>query len=151
MWGTPKGGTEATWCTKRGAASDVDLALGASVFLQKKATSDVSLAGRVNEQASITFGRETGNSWAQVGLPVPQKMDVNDMKWEGLQEGDVLYVYDSAEQTYSVSRVWSKGKTEADSALKWRTKRGVASELIIDVGQSLFVNKISAGYATLSK
>ena len=146
-WGTSSAG-ETTWLNSRNKASDIELDAGTALFILKKTTADVVLAGKVSANEVVKFGSETTGSWAQIVFPYPTATDVNAMTWTGLQEGDELHIYDPVAGTYATTRYWSKGKT--DDELKWRNSRKADVETIIPVGTAMFIRKINAGVATLT-
>ena len=146
-WGTASTG-ETTWLNSRGKPSDISLDAGAALFILKKTTEDVVLAGKVSANEVVQFGSATSGSWAQIVLPYPEPTDLNAMTWTGLQEGDELHVYDPDAGTYAITRYWSTGKT--DTELKWRNSRKADVETIIPVGTAMFIRKVNAGVASLT-
>ena len=148
-WGTPATGN-ATWLNARGKASDVELTFGQAVFIKKATASDVTFAGKVEASEVVSFGSASGATWSQIIFPYPVATDLNEMKWEGLTQGDTLHLYDPVQGTYVISRTWTVGKTADDSELKWRNSRGKDVETIIPSGSAMFIQKNAAGVATLS-
>jgi hypothetical protein len=149
-WGTPKAGGDATWLTARGKADDIELTPGHAIFIKKAVTNDVIVSGKVNATAVVDFGNTETTTWSQIVFPYPVDTDINDMKWEGLSNGDEVYVYDPVQGGYSSTRVWSAGNTADDVEMKWRTSRGKVTALKIPSGAAMFVYKKTAGKATLS-
>ena len=136
-WGTVQEGAwgdEGTW-----TVSNPILPAGKAVFIRKAATSTICLSGRVSSDVTTVFGDEDATTWSQIVLVYPADTEVNKMKWEGLQEGDALYIYDSASQRYKSALTWTSTIDESGEP-KWCNEASwsVSTEKI-PAGQALFV------------
>ena len=135
------------WCTKRGTTPvDVTINVGQAVFIQKAVAGDVTLSGKVEVAQATQFGSTTGNAWNQIVCVYPQDMNLNDMKWDGVADGDVINILDNTGATPVYNGYYWK-----TSAKGWCTKRGTTPvDVKIPAGQALFVNKASAGIGSVS-
>ena len=128
-------------------ASTAQLTEGQAIFVSKAVTSEITLSGKVSEVV-VSFGKEGGNAWNQIVAVWPVASKVNDLKWSGLQTGDILNVLNADSGTYEVF-YWD----ENVGGGKWVVAPGVPlpSDKAIAPGQALFVNKVSAGLGSLTK
>ena len=128
-------------------ASTAQLTEGQAIFVSKAVTSEITLSGKVSEVV-VPFGKEGGNAWNQIVAVWPVASKVNDLKWSGLQTGDILNVLNADSGTYEVF-YWD----ENVGGGKWVVAPGVPlpSDKAIAPGQALFVNKVSAGLGSLTK
>ena len=136
-WGTVQEGAwgdEATW-----TVSNPVLPAGKAVFIRKSANSTITLSGRVATDVKTLFGNEGKSTWSQGVLVYPADTGINDMQWEGLKEGDTLYVYDPMTQLYKGPLTWTSA-VEGTGTPKWCDEAtwSVATEKI-PVGQALFI------------
>ena len=93
---------------------DMELAIGQAVFFSKKVDGRVTMKGRVAEISEIPFGSDSANSWSQIVRSYPDgDRSVNEMEWSGVEEGDMLYLFNSESGTYLPTRQWAtlNGKT----------------------------------------
>ena len=139
-------GTAAWRNPMTGEYSTQALSKGQAVFINKKSEGDVTVKGKVSSEEIVTFGLPDSSSWSQVVCVYPVTMDVNDIQWDGLAEGDELHVYDSTSGMYN-SSTWFK----FNGMNAWRNPMtGESVSLKVAPGMALFVHKVQAGTGTCS-
>ena len=154
FWVSEANEGQGAWCDKPVLAIakpvDVQLAPGQAVFVYKRTTSDVVIAGKV-KATEAQFGDDAGNVWAQVGVVWPETKSVNDLKWTGLQAGDTLRVLDSETGLYGQQAFWVPAANNGQGA--WCDKPVLAIAKPVDIllapGQAVFILKVSAGIGTV--
>ena len=119
---------------------------GQAVFIHKKTAGTVALPGRVSTATAAIFGNEAGNAWAQITCVFPAAGSVNDLTWTGVQDGDQLYIYDPETNGYRGYYEWS---TYNGQTGWFDVNLGVLCSEQLNPGQAVFINKKSAGTATL--
>ena len=148
MWGTIEGQT-GWWDLSTGLLASETLSLGQAVFISKSAMSvpgELILPGRVSTTTATRFGNASTASWEQVICVYPGEQELNDLKWEGLQEGDEAYLYDSTTGNYKSPYMWG---TIEDQTGWWDLSTGLLASETLSPGQAVFINKKSAGEATV--
>ena len=124
---------------------DATVKAGNAVLIKKAETSEVSLLGKVNTMAQSVITGD--NTWSLIAIQHPTNLDINSLKWSGLNEGDMLYVMDPELCAYTEVR-------------KWQTVNGISGwgmsvfpilqDYTLTPGQAMLINKRSSGTATVS-
>ena len=126
-----------------GRYDGMELTVGQAIFFSKKQTGLVSLKGRVAMPDDIEFGNDSANSWSQVSRAYPNgRRSVNELEWSGIEDGDLLYIYNPESGTYLPTRQWMtyNGKTG------WFNRAtGKIDTQAFEPHQAFFINKKSAG------
>lgn len=142
---------EKGWCDLPIAAIatpiETTLPAGQAVYIHKGTTASVmTVSGKV-EAKEVTFGSENGSSWAQVAPVWPVSQSINTFKWTGLNDGDVLMILDPVTQTYSDSAYWVNDKGWCNLPIA-----AIAEpvDTVLTAGQAAYINKKSAGKASVS-
>ena len=125
-----------------GTLDATPLAAGQAVFIHKTKAGEITFRGRVSEIASLPFGSEEGNSWAQIVCVHPTARSLNEMKWSSISDGDQAYIYDSTTGAYKAPRQWATINGES-GWYDYSTATLDTEEL--PVGQSIFIHKNSKG------
>ena len=120
---------------------------GRAVFIHKVSPGVVTLKGRVSYNEISLFGAEDSESWNQIVCVFPTAMTLNEMQWDGLEEGDEAYIFDPAQQGYKSPLTWSSAVTGTTPAWSDLNLWSIDSSKLVP-GQAIFVNKKGAGTAS---
>ncbi len=146
-WMTSREGTVGWTNLADGALCSAELAPGQAVFIHKKTAGAVPVAGAVSETTACSFGTESGSSWAQVVCVYPVARALNGMRWANIAEGDQVYIYNPETNGYDGPYEWM---TSREGTVGWTNLAdGALSSAELTPGRAMFINKKSAGSATL--
>ena len=120
---------------------------GQAVYIKKANSSSITFTGTV-EALPAQFGLEAGNAWAMVTPVWPEgTKKLNDFTWTGVSAGDILYRV-TGEGLFT-PRYWIQGATPETSGWSTRSNRLAADTTPLAAGEGVYINKKSAGIATV--
>lgn len=119
-------------------------------FVRKGSTSStITIAGVVSSAEVGSVGNENASCWDMKSLCYPEATAINNLTWTGVQDGDLLYVFDPDYGGYSSILAW---KT-VDGVGAWRkgTADSTLSDYTITPANGFLMYKRSTGIATFQK
>ena len=139
------GGTAGWYDLATDSLFETPLSAGTAIFFNKAHNGEVTLKGRVDPFVEVDV---PGEAWSQVAFVYPVAQTLNEMHWEGLEDGDQAYVYDSKTGSYSASFRW----IDRTGLVKgwYDIATDTLTEAKIPVAQAIFINKRSASNGKLS-
>ena len=140
--------TEGKWSKnpRRYVAATETYPLNTGVYLHKVNAGTITIAGKVEEAAVIVFGSESGNTWEMTALPSPEGKLISDYTWTGCVAGDRAYVARGDGQ-YTSYYYFDDGTNKGWSQ---NPRRFIAPTVALEAGQAIYLNKVSAGTATIA-
>ena len=125
------------------------LPVGGVLFIHKENAGTVAtLKGRVQEGVEVKIGKAEGDGWTQAVCVFPKEVSINDMNWEGMEEGDKLYIFDPTTDLYE-TYTWDTVNNQTGWCSGGPFSQTFSNRKV-SIGQGLFVNKKSAGEGLLS-
>ena len=128
--------TTNSWGTLLGESVDINLKEGQAIFVYKATSGTVTLKGRVAIDTPVSVGAENGSAWAQIVCLYPGETALNELKWEGFNSGDRMYLYDSETSQYQTPVYWNA------ATQTWGDLFGTpANDVTLNPGQAMFIYK----------
>ncbi len=130
-------------------AQDETIEAGYAVLIHKRTTNDVVFSGKVDLTPTTTIKGD--GAWSLVSLPYPAETKLNELSWDGIAQGDALFIMDPVDATYSVIKQWHDNPDNSDKA-GWGMY-GIPlmeEDVTLAPGAAILVNKRSKGEATVS-
>ena len=139
-------------------SAEVPLEAGSSIFVRSSASAEMTQAGEVLGDNSVT--KDLSKGFTQLSNPFPTAFDINDATYSGLAgydfdnflTGDTLTMWDAATQSYSVTYSWSGiGSEEYEiPANVWFDEGEFSGQAVVEipVSGSIFIKAANGGSVT---
>ena len=142
FWKSQKNG----WSSSRfpnGELTERTISTGQAVYIKKAVDGSITFSGKVSA-IKVEFGSQNPESWSQKVVVWPAEVNLNDLKWSGMQAGDTIYTFDDETHSF-VPYYWN------EKAAGWSANRFPTAPLataLVKPGKALYINKTSAGIAS---
>ena len=115
---------------------------GSAFWFVSPSTKSAVFAGEVKTDASVAVSGS--GSFQLVNVPIPAAVDLQDLNFDGIQDGDVIEFYDPALRTYDVYTYALETYDETyeeDFGPGWNSdETGLRAEKTVEVGEGFWIS-----------